>query len=88
MIQKPTIKPLDYIELNMQLLNTKLPNFRFLENPRTSTTFNESYRASHMRAMPFFTGVAMSLIVNKLKETKKKLSMVNIEYRHNIYYRL
>lgn len=69
----------------MYQLNTKLPNFRFLENPRTSTMFNESYRGSHMRAMPFFVGVAMSFVFKKMKQTKKKLSMVNIEYRH-VYY--
>lgn len=50
----------------------------FLENPRTSATFNGSYRASHMRATPFFVGVAMSLMINKLKEKKIKLSLVTV----------
>jgi len=84
MTQKPIIKRSNY-RIKPVPINTKLPNFRFLENPRTSTTFNESYRASHLRATPFFVGVAMSLVINKLKEQKKKFSAVNIEYRH-IYY--
>eukprot|EP00102_Acyrthosiphon_pisum_P008731 XP_003245760.3 PREDICTED: nose resistant to fluoxetine protein 6 [Acyrthosiphon pisum] len=53
-------------------------HLRFLENPRTSTTFNESYRASHMRATPFFVGLAMSLVANKLKQTKTKLSVFTV----------
>lgn len=50
----------------------------FLENPRQSITFNGSYRASYMRATPFFTGLIMSFIVNKLKEKKMKLSLITV----------
>ncbi|XP_060865910.1 nose resistant to fluoxetine protein 6-like isoform X2 [Metopolophium dirhodum] len=50
----------------------------FLENPRTSTTFNESYRATHLRATPFFVGVAMSFVADKLKKTKTKLSLITV----------
>jgi len=84
MKQRPTIKKLNLELIIKHVLNT-LPNFRFLENPRSSTMFNESYRASHMRATPFFVGVAMSLIINKLKQKKIKFSSVNIEYRHICY---
>jgi len=81
MIQRPNYQTVElYRTKHASILNTKLPNFRFLENPRTSTTFNESYRASYMRAFPFFVGVAMSLLVNKLKQKKQKFSAVNIEY--------
>lgn len=53
--------------------------FRFLENPRSSTTFNEFYRPSYMRATPFLTGMAISIAVNKLKEKKIQFSQVNID---------
>lgn len=52
-------------------------NFRFLENPRNSTTFNESYRPSYMRATPFLAGLAFSFIVDKLKKIKVKFSEVS-----------
>lgn len=53
------------------------PNFRFLESPRSSKTFNEAYRPSYMRAMPFFAGLTTSIIIEKLKEKKFKFSQVH-----------
>lgn len=53
--------------------------FRFLENTRYSSTFNESYRASYVRAFPFFTGIATGIIIDKLKENKFKFSQVSID---------
>uniref|UniRef100_A0A2H8TG17 Nose resistant to fluoxetine protein 6 n=1 Tax=Melanaphis sacchari TaxID=742174 RepID=A0A2H8TG17_9HEMI len=50
----------------------------FLENPRNSIDFNESYRASYMRATPFFTGLAMHFIVEKLIEKKIKFSLTTV----------
>lgn len=40
-------------------------------------TFNESYRASYMRGFPFFTGIAIGVIIDKLKENKVKFSQVS-----------
>ncbi|XP_060877768.1 O-acyltransferase like protein-like [Metopolophium dirhodum] len=60
---------------NDGILKVHLP---FLENPRTSITFNESYRASHLRATPFFVGLAMSLVIKKLKEQKKFFSAITV----------
>ncbi|CAH1712092.1 nose resistant to fluoxetine protein 6-like isoform X1 [Aphis gossypii] len=50
----------------------------FLENTRYSATFNESYRASYMRAFPFFTGIAIGVIIDKLKENKVKFSQMTV----------
>ncbi|XP_025193565.1 nose resistant to fluoxetine protein 6-like [Melanaphis sacchari] len=50
----------------------------FLENTRYSITFNESYRASYMRAFPFFTGIAIGVIIDKLKENKVKFSQMTV----------
>lgn len=50
----------------------------FLENIRYSATFNESYRASYMRAFPFFTGIAIGVIIDKLKEKKVKFSQITV----------
>jgi len=52
--------------------------FRFLENTRYSATFNESYRASYLRAFPFFIGIATGIIIDKLKEHKVKFSQVSV----------
>jgi len=51
-------------------------DFRFLEDPRSSATFNKIYRPSYMRAIPFFAGFGCIVIVEKLKENKFKFSKV------------
>ncbi|KAL5241672.1 hypothetical protein ACI65C_009082 [Semiaphis heraclei] len=50
----------------------------FLENTRYSVTFNESYRASYVRAFPFFIGIATGIIIDKLKENKVKFSQITV----------
>ncbi|XP_025193573.1 nose resistant to fluoxetine protein 6-like [Melanaphis sacchari] len=50
----------------------------FLENPRQSITFNRFYRASYMRSTPFFTGLAMHFIINKLNEKNIKPSLITV----------
>ncbi|XP_050521580.1 nose resistant to fluoxetine protein 6-like [Daktulosphaira vitifoliae] len=46
----------------------------FLKNPRSSLTFNKSYRPSYTRATPFFIGLAINFLVKKLNEKKFKMS--------------
>lgn len=41
---------------------------------------NKSYRLSYMRATPFFSGLATSIIVEKLKEKKVIFSRVSIYF--------
>ncbi|XP_060865863.1 nose resistant to fluoxetine protein 6-like [Metopolophium dirhodum] len=50
----------------------------FLENTRYSATFNESYRASYVRAFPFFIGIAIGIIIDKLRENKVKFSQITV----------
>lgn len=57
-------------------MHIKHTYFRASKDFRSSVTFNESYRASFMRATPFLSGLACGIIVKKLKEIKFKLSQV------------
>ncbi|KAL4143277.1 hypothetical protein QTP88_005628 [Uroleucon formosanum] len=43
---------------------------------RKILSLNESYRPSYMRATPFFSGIALNLLVEKLKEKKVKFSQI------------
>ncbi|XP_050428678.1 nose resistant to fluoxetine protein 6-like [Adelges cooleyi] len=47
-----------------------------LENVRSSRTFDEVYRSSYLRAVPYLVGLAVSMLVETLKERKFKLPMV------------
>ncbi|KAF0687761.1 nose resistant to fluoxetine protein 6-like isoform X3 [Aphis craccivora] len=50
----------------------------YIENLRIFMSSNESYRLSYMRATPFFSGLATSIIVQKLKEKKVKFSRITV----------
>ncbi|KAL4143280.1 hypothetical protein QTP88_005631 [Uroleucon formosanum] len=50
-----------------------IPYIMYLRN---LISLNESYRPSYMRATPFFSGIALSLLVEKLKEKKVKFSQI------------
>ncbi|XP_050429658.1 nose resistant to fluoxetine protein 6-like [Adelges cooleyi] len=45
----------------------------FLENPRSYRTFDEAYRASYLRAVPYLVGLTVSFLVEKLRAKKIKL---------------
>jgi len=44
--------------------------------PRNFLLLNESYRSSYMRATPFFSGLAMSIVVEKFKRKNVKFSQI------------
>ncbi|XP_050521581.1 nose resistant to fluoxetine protein 6-like [Daktulosphaira vitifoliae] len=46
----------------------------FLSNPRSSVLYNKIYTPVYFRAIPFLTGLATSFLLEKLKETKFKMS--------------
>ncbi|CAI6365133.1 unnamed protein product [Macrosiphum euphorbiae] len=46
----------------------------YIVSMRNILSLNESYRPSYMRATPFFVGLAMSFVVEKMKEKKVKFS--------------
>lgn len=48
--------------------------YRYIMYLRNIISLNKSYRPSYMRATPFFGGLAMSLVVEKLKGKKVKFS--------------
>ncbi|CAI6365150.1 unnamed protein product [Macrosiphum euphorbiae] len=47
--------------------------------PRNILSLNESYRPSYMRATPFFGGLAVSFVLEKLKEKKVKFSQTVVQ---------
>ncbi|VVC41807.1 Nose resistant-to-fluoxetine protein, N-terminal,Acyltransferase 3 [Cinara cedri] len=53
-------------------------NLPFLKNPRSSSTFSDSYRPSYMRAIPFFLGLTMGFIGPKLKERNIRFSQITV----------
>ncbi|XP_025411241.1 nose resistant to fluoxetine protein 6-like isoform X2 [Sipha flava] len=57
------------------ILKVDLP---FLNNPRGSTVFNQTYREPYLRAIPFIFGLAMGFIGQKLKESKFKFSQITV----------
>ncbi|XP_050533851.1 nose resistant to fluoxetine protein 6-like isoform X2 [Daktulosphaira vitifoliae] len=63
-----------YITFITKLDGVLKVNIPFLENPRSSMTFNKIYRPSYLRATPFLVGIAIAFLVEKLKETKFKMS--------------
>ncbi|XP_022177141.1 uncharacterized protein LOC111038381 isoform X2 [Myzus persicae] len=50
----------------------------YLENLRIFISLNKTYRLSYMRATPFFFGLAMSFIVEKLKQNKVQFSQMTV----------
>ncbi|XP_022177145.1 uncharacterized protein LOC111038383 [Myzus persicae] len=50
----------------------------YLLYPRNVLSLNESYRPSYMRATPFFVGLAMARVVEKLMERKVKFSQTAV----------
>ncbi|XP_050052902.1 nose resistant to fluoxetine protein 6-like isoform X1 [Aphis gossypii] len=50
----------------------------YIENFRIFMSSNKSYRLSYMRATPFFSGLATSIIVEKLKEKKVIFSRITV----------
>ncbi|XP_050521582.1 nose resistant to fluoxetine protein 6-like [Daktulosphaira vitifoliae] len=58
------------------LLKVDVP---FLLNPRNSVTFDKAYRPSYLRATPYLIGLAMAFIIEKIKESKFKMSY-NVVY--------
>jgi len=59
--------------------------YRYIMYLRNIISLNKSYRPSYMRATPFFGGLAMSLVVEKLKGKKMKFSQVIISIPRECY---
>ncbi|VVC42233.1 Nose resistant-to-fluoxetine protein, N-terminal,Acyltransferase 3 [Cinara cedri] len=62
----------------MKLDGLFLMHIAIFENPQNSITFNESYRPSYMRAIPFLTGLGVGLIVEKLRKKKVKFTQLTV----------